>query len=746
MAYSYIDFDCVQQDLKRVDSRVVAADAANTVCARFDFCPKWDGLTIYARFGHMGEVYDVQLTDGAAVVPVEVLKPTGFYVSVFGEASDGSRLTSARLFVDVARTIDLDGMPPIPPTPSLLQRFENMVQYCIDIADSVREDADNGAFNGSPFQIVKEYTSIAQMEADETGYVKDGQFVIINTGNVNDEDNAKLYLRMSTGWSFIVDMSGMMGLQGAAATVVVDSTTTLAAGSAATVQNVGTQNAARLRFGIPKGDKGDKGDTGEKGDAGEGVTDSGTGEIVSLENGLAGSPLLAATVYGNSVQDGTPTPEAPVPIQSVTSAALGVAGKNLWRNCASVTTNGITLTNNGNGSVTVNGTASNYAPFRFTLESEIGINTFTMSANASKPIAENMIRMRVRNKEGSYAENGLSELDIARASRTFTGTLYVFEITILEGATIDNVTIYPQLELGTTATAYEPYVGTTTPIDLQGNELRSLPDGTRDTLEVDADGNVKLVKRVGEAVLDGTTNAFIYRGTYPFVHYICIITPYTKVFQVEGSAMCTSLAIGTNGSNHIYSPNGSGFYLREPSFAEDLSTVNAWFAANNTTVLYPLATPQEISLGTIEMPALPSNVANVWAATDVPTDIRAEWFTVAGEQVDRAQDMARDAKAAADGKADAEHSHAWGEITEKPTSFAPSDHEHDASDITSGAVPIANGGTGAASANMARLNLDVYSRAQTEYAVQEVFLGLVAISEEEAPPTGTPGTLHVQML
>lgn len=55
---------------------------------------------------------------------------------------------------------------------------------------------------------------------------------------------------------------GVPGRDGESATIEVASTTTLPAGSSATVENVGTDSAARLAFGIPKGDKGDKGDPG----------------------------------------------------------------------------------------------------------------------------------------------------------------------------------------------------------------------------------------------------------------------------------------------------------------------------------------------------------------------------------------------------------------------------------------------------------------------------------------------------
>ena len=60
---------------------------------------------------------------------------------------------------------------------------------------------------------------------------------------------------------------GVDGQDGQAATISVASTTTLPAGSSATVTNVGTSSQASLAFGIPKGDKGDTGATGQDGDA-----------------------------------------------------------------------------------------------------------------------------------------------------------------------------------------------------------------------------------------------------------------------------------------------------------------------------------------------------------------------------------------------------------------------------------------------------------------------------------------------
>lgn len=124
MANCYIDFICQQQGITRHDDNVVAEGAANVLYARFHLCPKWDGLRLYAHFKHMAAEYDVPIEDGCACVPWEVIKYTGFEVSIFGEDAEGGRLTSAKVFVEVKRGIDYDGAQPIPATPTLLQRLE----------------------------------------------------------------------------------------------------------------------------------------------------------------------------------------------------------------------------------------------------------------------------------------------------------------------------------------------------------------------------------------------------------------------------------------------------------------------------------------------------------------------------------------------------------------------------------------------------------------------------------------------
>lgn len=91
--------------------------------------------------------------------------------------------------------------------------------------------------------------------------VKAGQFVMIDTGNVENEEDSRLYLKGDTEWKFISDLSGAQGIQGLSAYQVA-------------VQHgfEGTEDEWLISLKGEKGEtgpKGDKGDTGEKGATGE---------------------------------------------------------------------------------------------------------------------------------------------------------------------------------------------------------------------------------------------------------------------------------------------------------------------------------------------------------------------------------------------------------------------------------------------------------------------------------------------
>lgn len=133
--------------------------------------------------------------------------------------------------------------------------------YIYDYAKDTYQDSGINAV-GDAFVIVKTYPSIQAMQDDYNNpEVKTGQFVMIDTGDVENEEDSRLYLKGDTEWKFISDLSGAQGIQGLSAYQVA-------------VQHgfEGTEAEWLISLKGEKGEtgpKGDKGNTGEKGATGE---------------------------------------------------------------------------------------------------------------------------------------------------------------------------------------------------------------------------------------------------------------------------------------------------------------------------------------------------------------------------------------------------------------------------------------------------------------------------------------------
>lgn len=139
-------------------------------------------------------------------------------------------------------------------------------------------------------------------------------------------------------------------------------------------------------------------------------------------------------------------------------------GKNLLNITNSgETINGITYKKNEDGSITLNGTATANTNIRISTQRITQPNTYSFGVTTDISSYANQLECGgyIYNSDGSFKYNLSTRT--GRTPRTISNGEYItnFFIYIIAGQVFNNLTLYPQLELGPTTTEFEPYVGGT---------------------------------------------------------------------------------------------------------------------------------------------------------------------------------------------------------------------------------------------------------------------------------------------
>lgn len=206
-----------------------------------------------------GESVQIRLeSDNVVSVPAEATAVAGTGELTFAGYADGVRQISVSQIYRVAVSAGTEGIAPAEPTPDVVQQIlsaaneaANEAEQAQKVAQSVRDDADAGKFNGP------------QGPKGDAGPI---------------------------------GPQGPQGPKGDIGPAVALDTTLTHEGEAADAKATGDAiSAVKARQNILVGNK--------------------TGNPISADDAFA-APLCGLTVYGKSTQDGTPTPDAPVPIVS----------------------------------------------------------------------------------------------------------------------------------------------------------------------------------------------------------------------------------------------------------------------------------------------------------------------------------------------------------------------------------------------------------------------------------------------
>lgn len=131
----------------------------------------------------------------------------------------GTEEDFSRMLAEVPNAVK-DAKQAVKDSKEVLQNPPKIVDgnwYIYDYVNDTYQDSGINAV-GDAFTIVKTYPSIQAMEDDYNNpEVKMGQFVMIDTGDVENEEDSRLYLKGDTKWKFISDLSGAQGIQGLSA-------------------------------------------------------------------------------------------------------------------------------------------------------------------------------------------------------------------------------------------------------------------------------------------------------------------------------------------------------------------------------------------------------------------------------------------------------------------------------------------------------------------------------------------------
>ena len=257
--------------------------------------------------------------------------------------------------------------------------------------------------------------------------------------------------------------------------------------------------------------------------------------------GTSEGSALVHTIYGMSVQDGTPTPSVPVEIQSA-KADFRCVGKNLipypYSDGTSKTSNGITYTVNNDGSITANGTATGESLFVLRQGGTSLSNTNNVKVHTNKKLVLSgcpsgglpnnyMIQIALTNGTNLFANSWADRGE----GKTFSFipsigyyNISLIRIVIASGQTVNNLVFKPMLTLEDAGQIYELYKHTdvTTNLTLRAIEVSStdnynlVRDGKyyiADTIDWSEDEGYKITRRVKEITIDENNTSDWYEAS-----------------------------------------------------------------------------------------------------------------------------------------------------------------------------------------------------------------------------------------
>lgn len=358
-----------------------------------------------------------------------------------------------------------------------------------------------------------------------------------------------------------------------------------------------------------------------------------SGKTIHIVNSASGK-FKELNIYGESTQAAEPTPDSPQEIKSVVLSKIRTHKKNFIRSVArTINGNGIEFVIKENGTIIANGTSEARTTV-IIFKGVLGAGSYVLSQGHISGGNSVCLTMAYTDESGAikYLDLFNNTDGIAKFSFTKDTEVTVRADVRNAGMTIDNVTLYPQLEAGTTASEFESYTESiaalSEPITLNGL------NGVQDYVDIKRG---VLVQKFKEVVFDGSDDE---KWVLPdsVSTRIEINLPDAKGVNngLVANALCNQLKaisyleVTADRINGISISSNRNCYIYTDLFdTTDLSLWKAHLASNPMTFIYELAEPIEMPLNAEDLAALNAletffPITNVF--NDANAEMQAEYF------------------------------------------------------------------------------------------------------------------------
>lgn len=314
---------------------------------------------------------------------------------------------------------------------------------------------------------------------------------------------------------------------------------------------------------------------------------------------------------------GVVSPDNPIEIETVEITKFISCGHNLFdpdQANAGGTINGITLTNNGDGTFDLNGTASDTAFFKLLTVSKSGTYHFYgLETNVGGSVRIDVRDESLSNMAGSEHDTG-GKIPIMFVVANQPSVL---TIRIEKGYTANNLSIKPMLYQEGSG-EYETFIGKSITTDIS---LYSLPDGTCDEIR---DG--KLIRRVAHAHIDEST--IIDYQPYAGGRFRCSGFPCQEGTDSNAPALCNRLnpnsspVLDGSVDNTIRGYyQGNCIYIKMSQFSTD-ADFKSWLATHPIDYFYKMRTPTVTPIADL---IIPTHAPYTIVSHDSPVETEVEY-------------------------------------------------------------------------------------------------------------------------